>query len=125
MNLLLHLREQLEKAWSINTTFSPEKWSTKNRAVGQCAVSALLLAEAFGGQCVIIAGDIQLPSGEVERHYWNNIEGIDVDLTWRQFPEGSRIVPGSIKITKKEHLTDNEQFMERYNELKRRVYERG
>jgi hypothetical protein len=75
--------EQLEKAlvrsWSRETSYDPENWSKLNSAWGQCAITALIIQDLFGGELVV---------GEVNGvpHYWNRLTPLrEVDLTVHQF----------------------------------------
>lgn len=89
------LRPKLRRAWSRKTSYWPERWSPQAREVGQCAVTALAIREALGG--LIVEGEVH-----GERHYWNRIDGEDVDLTFGQFPPGSKrieigpVTPGTL-----------------------------
>jgi hypothetical protein len=74
------LTEALVSVWSRSTSFDPALWSQDNPAWGQCAVTALVVQDFFGGD---------LLHGYVEgtEHYWNRLPGgKEIDVTWRQFP---------------------------------------
>ncbi len=76
------LKILLSKVWSKETSATPTEWSNANPARGQCAITALIVQDLFGGKLVrgIVCG---------ESHYWNRIDSSDVDLTLSQFPEPS------------------------------------
>jgi hypothetical protein len=59
-------------------TAAPGKWNPALPAAGQCAVTALLIQDLLGGSLVrgMVAG---------ESHYWNSVDGVDIDLTREQF----------------------------------------
>ena len=67
----------LQKSWNKDTSYYKdycEKCS--NPAYGQCAVTALVAQDYFGGQ--IIGCFV-----EGKRHYFNQIDGQDIDLKIR------------------------------------------
>jgi hypothetical protein len=74
--------EDIQAAWSRDTSYWPDKWSPENRASGQCAVTALLVQDLVGG-------DIWRGWVDGQPHYWNRADGEPIDLTWEQFPGGS------------------------------------
>lgn len=73
------LQNRLRKAWKADTSLFQDDWSPKNPAVGQCAVTALVVQDCFGGG--LLRG--RTPQGT---HYWNRLaNGQEVDLTAEQF----------------------------------------
>jgi hypothetical protein len=69
----------LLRAWRQDTSLTPDDWSPRNPSVGQCAVTALVVQDLFGGE--LLRGCI----GE-GTHYWNRLpDGQEVDLTSDQF----------------------------------------
>lgn len=72
----VHVRKVLERCWSARTA---RQWSQDNPASGQCAVTAMVLQDAFGGSLLKtrVAG---------AWHFYNRIDGGDHDLTASQFP---------------------------------------
>lgn len=109
---IIEIRERLEKAWSIETTFCPESYRWNDKAWGQCAVSSLLIHSLLGG--IIMRGVAKFKSIET-LHYWNRIDGLDIDLTWRQFPAGTTL--SLIEEVKEEEMLWNKWFEERYLNL--------
>lgn len=74
------LRNELRQVWSAETSSSPEQWSPSNPAWGQCAVTALIIQDNFGGE--LLRCQINGIS-----HYWNRLpDGTEVDFTKEQFP---------------------------------------
>jgi len=76
------LSRALKAAWSRETAWDPEIWTSDNPASGQCAVTSLVLQDYFGGALI---------RGAVDRvpHYWNELpSGEEIDLTFDQFPKG-------------------------------------
>lgn len=88
------LRTVLEHSWSAETSANPD-WTDANKSLGQCAVTACIVEDYFGGE--IVNTKAELPDGTIDSHYYNAIEGIDVDLTRDQFPEGTIIPIGQPK----------------------------
>lgn len=112
---LIKIRKKIERSWDISTTFTPSEWCSNNRAKGQCATTAMLLRSILNG--VIMEGWAILPDGSTTRHFWNKIGGIDVDLTWGQFP-----VPTVLKKIKQvdgQDVIQNDWMQERLENLKR------
>ena len=83
------LKEIFRKAWSQETTSDPEKWSPKNPAWGQCAVTACALQDIIGGE--IVWTQVTMPDGEKISHYFNKVGGKEIDFTREQFPDGAQI----------------------------------
>lgn len=73
------IERALRQAWGADTT-STENWSEELPEEGQCAVTALIVQYGYGGTLrrAIVNG---------ESHYWNEIDGVTVDLTRSQFNE--------------------------------------
>jgi hypothetical protein len=74
------LERALQHAWSADTS-ACHTWSLECPSAGQCAVTALLVQDFFGGELLrgVVCG---------ESHYWNRLPaGIEVDLTAQQFAE--------------------------------------
>src|SRR5450756_971128 len=66
----------LRSAWSPETAVLPSSWNERNRAEGQCAVTALIIQDFFGGDLIraIVRPDVS--------HYWNKLpDGTELDLT--------------------------------------------
>lgn len=75
----VNLFEAIRSSWSYVTTFPRcrDKWHKDNPALGQCAVTALLLQELLGG---VILHNRQ------NYHYWNKLDdGREIDMTLEQF----------------------------------------
>jgi len=77
----------IRAAWGRDTSDDPEEWSEQNPARGQCAVTALLVRELFGGE--ILVANVLRDGRRVERHAWNRLpSGLALDLTREQFVHG-------------------------------------
>ena len=72
------LRNELERRWCAETSFWPDGWTAKRPSFGQCAVTALIVYDRFGGEILRTVNEDVL-------HYWNRVDGIDIDLTRDQF----------------------------------------
>lgn len=103
--------EALEKAWCAETSYWPEKWTEDNPALGQCAITALLVQDYLGG--LIVVGKVGR-----SRHYWNELHDHQLDLTFGQFPEGSKAV--DLGYVVREKLLRTESTRTRYLLLKDR-----
>lgn len=110
----------LRGSWCKDTT-SPtcsETWPEKNPALGQCAVTALVVQDLVGGELM------RAVVGEYGSHYYNRLpSGQEVDLTREQFPVGTFIPPGK-PADRQTVLTSDRavaaRTKERYELLKRR-----
>ena len=124
---LSRLEEALTKCWDEKTSSDPEDWTSENPAWGQCAVAALIVNDYLGGE--IVWAEAKLPDGRSISHYFNQIEGKEIDLTRRQFPDGTVIPPGVEK--KKQYASTREYVLlapgsttkARYEILKERIDE--
>jgi hypothetical protein len=77
--------EEIRKVANSETSFDPNGWTNKNTLWGHCAVVSLLAQDIFGGE--IIKGSLlNHPKYEyVKSHFWNRIDGSDVDFTAEQY----------------------------------------
>jgi deoxycytidylate deaminase len=110
------LEAAIAKSWARDTSFTPERWSEQNPAYGHCAVTALVVHDFLGGKFrrVVATGP------ETVSHYFNELpDGRVVDLTFRQFPQGTQFSP--VEYREREYLLSNPQTAERYAKLKERV----
>jgi len=114
---LTTFRTALERAWTATTTYCPEGWYDQDPAWGQCAVTSVLIAETFGGE--LLQGRALPPSGIRTSHYWNRIDGVPVDLTWRQFPVGTTL--SEERAATRATLIANRWMEARYEELRSNV----
>lgn len=117
---ILTLRAVLESAWCAKTSYYPLGY-VGDIATGQCAVTALAVQHFLGGD--IMTGVALVPYyGKVygrEKHFWNKINDIDVDLTWRQFPRGTTLV--RIKKRDRKSLLSNKNLKKRYTLLLKKI----
>jgi hypothetical protein len=109
---LAALRERLERAWSRSTSAEPTIWTSSNPAWGQCAITALVVQDHFGGE--LLRGQMREGS-----HYWNRLpDGTDVDLTLQQFTESPEFL--NVETRSRDEVLAHPDTASRYNILKRR-----
>jgi hypothetical protein len=96
-------------------------WSAENPARGQCGVTALVLQDHLGGELMI--GDVVHADGTRQGvHYWNRLpDGREVDLTWEQFRDGERLVPGSERSLGHPERSPDSRVIGQYRALAARV----
>lgn len=104
--------------WSRDTGVD-EKWGHPSvpRESGQCAVTAMLVQDFFGGE--ILRGVVK-GSGS---HYWNRVNGVEVDFTRAQFQKFE--LDGDVVIRERSYLTENADTLARYTLLRERVFPEG
>ena len=120
---LKDLKKALEKSWSKKTSFDPNNWTPENPAWGQCAVTALIVQDYFGGSLKKALFDT-IDNGKAVRisHYWNRLPNdSEIDLTENQFPEGIiRNIPRGV-IRDRKYVLSYPITVKRYEILKQRV----
>ncbi len=110
------LKKALEKSWSRETSYWSDDWSEENPSYGQCAVTALVIQDYFGGE--LLRGDVD----GYGSHYWNMLsDGSEVDFTKQQFPKSAKITEGKRK--NRSQLLRHESLKKRYETLRERVTE--
>lgn len=116
--------EAIKKAWSKDTAASTTPPDAPS-VVGQCAVTALLVQDWYGGdilRAVIRRFNEECECVGQESHYWNRIPGMgEVDLTREQYPGDLQIPRG--EVVPRKRLTDGERAVaartaKRYLKLK-------
>lgn len=115
------LENALITAWSVETAYRGDrkKWTPEHSSIGQCTVTAMIVYDFFGGKIV---------RGYSEKyelfHYWNEIDGKKVDLTFNQFSyDKSDIVFTKVIYKSKKDLMRIHSVRKRYLLLKRKVDE--
>ena len=112
MQTLGELENLLKESWTKETSVD-SNWSEDNPALGQCAVTALVVNDYFGGKimrCMASTGS----------HYYNELEGITVDLTRSQFGNEEHEYENGEERTR-EYLLSNENTKSRYELLSNNV----
>lgn len=104
---LVRLRQRLELAWSADTAAAGD-YDPARPSAGQCAVTALVVADRYGGELLRT-----LNCGA--SHYFNRLpDGSEVDLTRDQFPVWA---PGDVVVRERSYLEGYPQTMIRYEFL--------
>lgn len=97
---LAELENSLKHARSQETCY-PKLANARNTtkaSLGQCAVTALIIQDVYGGDIVY---------NKRYNHYWNKLpDGEEVDITKDQFPGDPQILPDCI-VTRDEVLYSN------------------
>ncbi len=113
----------VSNSWSAETSSTPKKWTNDNPALGQCAVTACLVQDYLGGD--ILNSVVTLPDGDTDSHYYNLIDGKDLDLTRQQFPAGSSFSEGQPKTkglaSTRDYCLSYDETRQRYEILKQQV----
>jgi hypothetical protein len=104
------LRRKLERAWSLETSANPEHWASERPSCGQCAVTALIIQDLFGG-------DLLRCKVEETSHYWNRLPSRqEIDLTRDQF--GSSFLPQNVELRSRDYVLSFPDTRKRYEILK-------
>ena len=109
------LRNALEYAW-VGATAQGE-WTSKCPSLNQCAVTALVIQDYFGGDLLRCECD------DGGSHYWNMLPGgEDVDWTEQQF-EYSGVTPirETVVIRDRDYVLSPKSTKRRYKVLLKRV----
>lgn len=104
----------LPQVWDASTSYNPSSWSKDNPALGQCAVTALVVNDLEGGQII---------SGTVNgfEHYWNLLpSGKEKDLTREQFRDIAEVTITGM-VTRDYLLETDSTANTRYQRLKRNL----
>jgi len=109
------IKKCLNMVWTIDTCCPKYHvfWDKENNpSAGQCAVTALVVQDYFGGE---------LWYCKHFKHYWNRINGLEIDLTIHQFPKDCE--PCFDRIRSRNILLKEKNLRRRYELLKNLVYE--
>ena len=116
---LQELYEALCTAWSRETCTERlrHKWSPDNPTCGQCAITAFIVQDIFGGEIY----EIPLSSGGV--HCYNLIDGEAVDLASEQFGEEAKLLVYDNRLLQdRDERLSLESKRARYELLKERLH---
>lgn len=81
-NSIRQLYELLnDVGWCEMSVFSKQQWDSNNKCNGQCNATVLIVQEYFGGEIIQYPN----PTPNKKNHYFNRINGVDIDLTADQF----------------------------------------
>lgn len=94
--LMEDVARALRASWGPDTC-APEDvpdWTPDNPARGQCATSAIVVHDYFGGW--LVQGEVHVEGVRVDFHWWNRLpDGSQVDLTREQFGPHEHVVDGA------------------------------
>lgn len=112
-------------SWGPETCGEPDGFSASNPAWNQCDASAFVVFEHLGGDLVL--GEVLVDGERTEHHYWNRIDGVDIDLTRRQFVRGEQVE--ELDVLSREFVQENMRAMkpevlERIEIMREKVAER-
>lgn len=102
----------LRKSWSAETAFG--SWDPQNPALNQCAVTALVVQDYFGGSLM------RCPTTDGGSHYWNKLpDGMEIDLTIHQFDQGEKaLLKSEAEGRARGDLLSNPDTLKRYDILR-------
>jgi len=107
------LAEAIAKSWSRETSDDPQRWSCDNPARGQCAVTALIVQDFFGG-------DLLRSNINWTPHYWNLLPNrFELDLTKNQFKEV--VFSGTPTQSSRQFILSNSTTRRNYKRLRKLV----
>lgn len=105
--------DAIRRAWGGDTS-ADENWTPENPELGQCAVTALIIQDLFGGELKrTVANGVS--------HYYNSIAGEDVDLTRAQFDEP--LVLEEPAVRERAYVLSFPVTVDRYTRLLNRLVE--
>lgn len=91
---LADVEQALRASWTMETSDDPHSWSPENPALGQCAVSALVIRALYGGDIVIATVLDRDGERTPDGHAWNVLpSGEQVDFSFDQFLDGEGLGP--------------------------------
>lgn len=95
-----------------------KNWTEDNKTLGQCSVTAFLIQDIFGGKVF----GIEREDGNY--HCYNQIEGLDFDLTSEQFKDEKLLYDNTNQQKREIHFSKAEK-KERYEYLKKMFFEKA
>ena len=110
-----NLKDLLLKSWCAETAVG--KWIAEVPSMNQCAVTALVVQDLFGGnllRCNMTDGD---------SHYWNKIaDGTEIDLTEEQFNHiDGKPLRETVVIRQRDYVLSYPNTMYRYGLLLQKI----
>lgn len=113
------LYDALSEIWSAETCAPRlrEKWTSGNKTLGQCSITAFLGQDIFGGKVF----GIERPDGNF--HCYNVVGECVFDLTSEQFGDEKLVYENNPEQFREVHFQKTEKF-ERYKFLKNALSER-
>ena len=86
---LAALEQALRSSWGSDTCdeLDADHWSPQHPSTGQCAATAYVVNDFLGGQ--LLGAEVRNADGTLQgHHYWNLIDGVELDLTREKFVFG-------------------------------------
>lgn len=113
------LYDALSEIWSAETCAPRlrEKWTSENKTLGQCSITAFLAQDIFGGKVY----GIERSDGNF--HCYNVVGECVFDLTSEQFGDEKLVYENNPEQFREVHFKKTEKF-ERYKYLKNALSER-
>lgn len=110
-----NLRVILIQSWSAET--AQGDWDPNNPATGQCAITALIVQDYFGGEL------LRCKTKLGKSHYWNRLpDGAELDLTESQFEIGSDMpIKNDYLVRTREYVLSFPGTARRYTLLKKNI----
>lgn len=110
------LKKALQESWCAETATNGI-WNQECPSLNQCAVTALVVQDYFGGEllrCLMTNGD---------SHYWNRLgTGNEIDLTTDQFDYiQAKPLKNDYSIRQRDYVLSFPDTLTRYNILKQLV----
>jgi len=115
------LERAVKDSWDKQSCFPgcASDWTPKNPALGQCAVTSLIVQDYLGGDLLF---------NEKYFYFWNRLpDKSEVDLTRSQFPQGTPIEADKVEL--RTYVLESQDAIDattpqRYELLKSRVEEK-
>lgn len=113
------LYDALSEIWSAGTCAPRlrERWTSENKTLGQCSITAFLVQDIFGGKVF----GIERPDGNF--HCYNVVGERVFDLTSEQFGDEKLVYENNPEQFREVHFQKDEKF-QRYQFLKNALLER-
>ena len=91
---LAAVEDAIRQSWSVDTCdpIDQPNWTADDPTRGQCAATALVMRDLFGGQ--LLEAEVHFANGDRQGfHYWNRLQGVEIDLTHAQFKPEELVQP--------------------------------
>jgi hypothetical protein len=108
---IARLRDELVGHWDRDTSACPDRWTPGRPSLGQCAGTALIVQDEFGG-------DLRRSVVNGESHYFNLVDGW-VDLTLDQF-DAPFVMTEFGRLRTRSYVLSSPDTSRRYAVLRRR-----
>lgn len=113
---------KLKSIAQADTSADPDGWTPENPLWGHCAVVSLLIQDLYGGDLVRGSLKEHPKYGYLRSHYWNRIDGKDIDFTKEQYPDLS-YSELQAEVRSRESVLEHPDTVRRYELLKARALE--